>query len=280
MAISFNQLRQAYPIISSNKHALVTSFWVGCFVFVFLFVFQPFELDAIAQHKVIIIAGYGVITFLTTSTFLLIQRWLFSEIGWTTWKQVIFYVLLINTIACLNFVYTKAYNPSLGLEVYRFVFFTLSIGILPITFFSITKQIQLDRKYVGHSLTINKKITATISSTDQSSQLQIKPTNQPTKNLDQENILFIESQGNYLCLHQMENGKITSHKTRGTITKILPKLDQKYFFKTHRAFIVNTRQIENVTGNAQGLKLIIKGTDQEVPVARNFVRDFKTRMTS
>ncbi len=279
MIFPFNQLQKPYPIISSNKIAISNSFWVGCFVFVFLFVFQPFGLDTLPKNKAITIAGYGIISFIVTVICLLIQRNIYKEAQWTTWKQIIFYIFVITAIAYLNFIYTKSYNPVLGIKGYQFLFYTVAIGVLPITFFSITNQIQLNNKYEQKSKEINKALPTPDSSIRELVKIQIKPTDQPPLTIDLQSLLFIESQGNYLHLYQLKADQVKTYKIRGTITKISEALNQGDFVKTHRAFIVNILHVCEVKGNAQGMKLSLNGVDKLIPVSRGFVNKLKDSLS-
>jgi len=50
--------------------------------------------------------------------------------------------------------------------------------------------------------------------------------------------------------------------------------------KCHRAFLVNIANIEQAKGNAQGLRLQLKHTDDEIPVSRNYINDLRDKMKS
>lgn len=65
-----------------------------------------------------------------------------------------------------------------------------------------------------------------------------------------------------------------------TTIKEAEELLQPYSFlmRCHRAFIVNTRQVTNVKGNALGYKLKVHYFEDEIPVSRNYTKVFREQM--
>lgn len=74
-------------------------------------------------------------------------------------------------------------------------------------------------------------------------------------------ILYIESDGNYLLFHTQEK----QYKSRSTIKQILEVLPSSQFLQTHRAFIVNKFKIEKYS-----IKAVIIN-NKMIPVSKNFV---------
>jgi DNA-binding LytR/AlgR family response regulator len=40
--------------------------------------------------------------------------------------------------------------------------------------------------------------------------------------------------------------------------------------RCHRAFIVNTKNVSHIEGNAAGYRLSLKSTENKIPVSRNY----------
>ena len=90
-------------------------------------------------------------------------------------------------------------------------------------------------------------------------------------------LLCIESEGNYLNIWCLEEGKVVKHVLRNTVRNILDQLsDASGLFCCHRAYIVNLRYIDRVEGNSQGYRLTLKYLQKEVPVSRSYTKDFNT----
>ena len=59
-------LHELYPFETTYKRAILSSLFFGFFVFLFLFLFQPFGLNNYkSDSKTLQLAGYGVVTVVT-----------------------------------------------------------------------------------------------------------------------------------------------------------------------------------------------------------------------
>ncbi|ADL50835.1 LytR/AlgR family response regulator transcription factor [Clostridium cellulovorans] len=79
--------------------------------------------------------------------------------------------------------------------------------------------------------------------------------------LNVKSIIFIESFGHYLSFHAI-NG---NYQVRGKLSDIIEEINNPYFIRTHKSYIVNISFVERVLSD----KLILK-SDLEVPIGRNF----------
>lgn len=81
-------------------------------------------------------------------------------------------------------------------------------------------------------------------------------------------ILYIESIGDYLKIHLNNNTVVT----RETISGIEAKLPAKEFLRTHRSYIVSTKNIHSFTSE------IIEIGKHQVPVSRHYKDDVMKRL--
>lgn len=152
------------------------------------------------------------------------------------------------------------------------------MAIFPLTFITLIFQKQQENKYELESAKVNHALLNPETLIEPlKEELSIKTVNGNLILIPHKDILFLESEGNYLLIHHLKEGKVVETKSRGTIKAITTQLDS-VFQKTHRAFIVNTKFISQAKGNAQGLRLTIKKTDKEVLVSRNFVQHFRKHL--
>ena len=85
-------------------------------------------------------------------------------------------------------------------------------------------------------------------------------------------IFYIEAMQNYVSVCFFKNGKIEKELLRNTIKNLEAQLNSTVLVRYHRSFIVNSDLIENVEGNAQGLRLSLKNLeDFEIPVSRKYI---------
>jgi multisubunit Na+/H+ antiporter MnhG subunit len=79
-----------------------------------------------------------------------------------------------------------------------------------------------------------------------------------------------------LSIITIVNQNRTLKRNRTTIRQIEETLQQELaFVRCHRAYIVNTGRIDRVTGNAQGYKLSLRDTSEEIPVSRIYLNAIK-----
>lgn len=89
-----------------------------------------------------------------------------------------------------------------------------------------------------------------------------------------ENVIAIASDENYVSVQYLQNNTVKKKLLRNSLTKIEEELDLP-FIRTHRSFIVNLMNVENVKGNSQGLALSMKYLDSPVKVSRSYLSTFQ-----
>lgn len=90
--------------------------------------------------------------------------------------------------------------------------------------------------------------------------------------------LYAEAEGNYVAFHLLEKERLVKKLIRNSISNVEWQLaDYPECFRSHRAFIVNLRNVTRQHGNASGYRLSLHGTEVQVPVSRQKARDFQDR---
>ncbi|PLX23727.1 MAG: hypothetical protein C0599_03945, partial [Salinivirgaceae bacterium] len=83
---------------------------------------------------------------------------------------------------------------------------------------------------------------------------------------------FAKSDGNYLQVYYEQNGEQRQDMIRLTLSNLISVFDKyDFIMQCHRAYVVNTKKIKGVDGNAQGLRLKLENVNSEVLVSRNYV---------
>jgi len=114
-------LNKPYPLNDDLKHNTKIIFFISVGVFVFLFLFQPLQIDALAtRDKYILVIGMGIITFLSLSLNMLILPSLFPKIlhgsSWNVKKEIFWDLWILFTVSVGYFLYYKV------LEIMEFGF--------------------------------------------------------------------------------------------------------------------------------------------------------------
>lgn len=275
---------------------------IGFCVFLFLILFKPFGLENSPDY--IIFSSYMVTcgTFaglLTTVLIPLIFPKYFNENKWTLkrnlvwviWINIIFAIIMFSALNIyLIFKYSIFHEFSFENFLW-WVYIQLIFGVPLGVIINLVNQYYLLKKHNKIADNINnavekEKLEQSQTSLEQDQQKRIP--NNESKQLEFEinkfekvtfgvdNLIYVEALGNYINIayYNKENRKIT---IRETISNVEQKIGvSKLIYKPHRSYLVNVQNIENVTGDSQGLKIHLKDSEMIIPVSRNKIKEFRT----
>lgn len=273
-----NYFERPFPLIVENKIKWWTSIRIGLFIFIFLYLFQPFQLSNY-PNVLNITAGYGFIAFAATAIFLFIIPLLFphhfEEETWTVKKELIYKVSPVFLIGLANTFYSMQIHllDSFWKSFFYFEVCTLMVGIFPLTYFVYLIEKRSNKKYRKFSEEImpSKIIISSMSDLPKVAQI-VRLTAQNGKlelNLNQEQIFYIKSSSNYVEVIYHQDSEFQKQLIRNTISNIEEQLKtQDDFYRCHKSYIVNLPKIQAVSGNARGLKIHFTELEESIPVSR------------
>jgi two-component system LytT family response regulator len=90
--------------------------------------------------------------------------------------------------------------------------------------------------------------------------------------LNIDDILYIESDGNYSTFFMTKNQKMVVTKKIKEIDAILP---ENYFFRIHNSYIINLNKIKEFVKNEA---YVVMETNEKIPVARQRKSDFLNKL--
>ena len=277
-----NWLATPYYYNPSTKFKFKISLVYGLFVFLFLYTFQPFTLYSFKEYLLEYTSSIGLITFLGTFITLvvppLIFKKYFKEDNWTIGKSILITVLGLFSIGTILWYYGKIFKADKDIEhieYIAFIFYTFLVGDIPILFgvFFNEKMVRLRREKKAEEITAIKN----------QKEVEIKPTvpNKIMLKSDNkkesliffiEDLVYITSQGNYASFFIKNNkGELKEKILRVTLTKIVENLEEyPTIIRCHKSYIINTKYINGIKGNARGYLLESSLIPHQIPVSRNF----------
>ncbi|HAM97118.1 MAG TPA: hypothetical protein DCQ26_00755 [Marinilabiliales bacterium] len=274
-------LKLPYPFERKKWSTIVL---ISLFVSFFLIVFKPFGSNGIVSPwRNYIMGGYGLVTFVVLVINLILIPSLFkkyfSNSYWTLGINVLWLCWILFTIGLGNYFYTICFFSIKGTWFQGLInaqIGTLLVGFFPVTIFTVLTYHRLMQKNVSAAQTINGQLHQANYKQNTGSNLSFTSENDKKGiELNDFELIYITSEGNYCTLYYELGQQIKKQMIRSTLSRIENQLNgHPYFFKCHRAFIVNLKHIEKTVGNSQGLKLIVKG-GTEIPVARNYIKTLK-----
>ena len=271
-------LKKPYPFSDNLKHNTKIIFFISIGVFVFLFLFQPLQIDALEnREKYFLVIGLGIITFLSLSLNLLILPTLFPRIlngsSWNVKKEIFWDIWILFTVSVGYFLYYKA----LGIMEFGFdmIIKLILIAIVPISVLITFNRNRLLRTHLKSAIELNKKLQENkalpeklvhFESDYQKDNLSIKVSM----------ILLIRSANNYIEVFWKEGLAVKSQMVRFSLTKAEEILkDNKFIFKCHRSYLTNIKHIDKIEGSSQGYRLYFDKVDFQVPVSKNYTDKLK-----
>lgn len=270
-------LNKPFPFIEQTNHKVIVSLMFSVFVYVFLIVFQPFNISNIQYYKPIFILGFFAITFFVLLFGLLLIPFFFRKYfnpdNWTIKKNLIFISLIILIITVLNWLYnsTIGENITTQFSLLYFIFITVSVGAFPVVLLNFLVEKYFNKRNQNIAESFNTNIDEQSRSNNSQIITIISENNNETIRIGLDQLLCIKSEGNYVNVFYKINNGIERKLIRNSISKILEQLIIfKQINRCHRSFIVNFDNVESVRGNARNFNLQIKNLDFPIPVSRSF----------
>lgn len=271
---------RSYPVNTSaaQKAGLVVG--ISLFVFAFLFLFAPFGLVRLdTTYRFFVCLGYGLACALAMAVnYYLVQPsfpTFFDESKWTIGRQIVWIVWILFTISIVNTIY------SAWIEVFPFSFsqlliylsYVFLVGIFPISAIVFIDYLRLYRKHAKKAELLHSKLSSHSNANKERLTL-ISDNENERLQLEQEELLYLTSADNYVeIVYRLESG-LQKNLLRGTLKGFEQQLQQpgSDIIRCHRSYIVNLSQIINISGNAQGYSLQLRGTDTSIPVSRSYAK--------
>ncbi len=276
-------LREPYPQNDGNKAIVTNGAITGLIVTFILVVFRPFGFSEAPLEEALYFAIiFGLISFAVIIAYEFFLKYVVKikrdHPKWTFWKWLVSNLGILAGITTANYFFT-VYTYGLPHSARHFLgilYSALSIGVFPITLFGLLIVIRRSRN--------NDKIAAAIhlqekvDKENQQPNLVRIPIHQSDQyfEVDTHQIICIEAMQNYIQVYYHQGEEIVKKILRNTLSKTEQALSGTDIQRSHRSFLVNTARIEQISGNAQGLKLEVNPSPGFwVPVSRKYIPAFK-----
>ncbi len=271
-------LKKPYPFNDDLKHNTKVIFFLSMGVFVFLFLFQPLLIDALAnREKYILVIGLGIITFLSLSLNLLILPSLFPKIlhgsSWNVKKEIFWDIWILFTISIGYFLYYKAMGiMEFGFDV---IIKLILIAVLPTSVMIVLNRHRLLRSHLKTANELNIKLKENKSIQDKLVHF-LSDYQKDNLSIKVSLILFVRSANNYIEVFWKEGQTVKSQMVRFSLIKAEEILrEYKFIVKCHRSYLTNINHIEKIEGSSQGYRLFFNEVDFPIPVSKIYVSKLK-----
>ena len=282
-----------------------------CFAVVVLAVFKPFGLDVWqwqAYAHLVVVGGLGILSCILTEAILVymlkrpgsLDRGVDYIIRRNLWFQLI-NTPLVSLMICLyrHFVLSDKVDGN-HLSWGNF-FETLVIMAFCSFLIGIYWRFKFRGKYLAAELEEMKQMNEQLQRLQQhtieqatsgtkeyetpnfvsaeaipTSTIELTGTTSETVTLYIPNLLYVESVGNYVKIIQLREGQVVSDMLRATLKQVEEQLQHyNVIVRCHRAFLVNLRQVDKVLSRAGNMQLLIKHSNDSIPVSRSNIASVK-----
>lgn len=285
-------LNQPYPYYNANEKIPKTAFIILLFAFLFLYLVRPFTINQ-TELKF----SYPVICLLhalNAATIYMLFFFLFNsftnilakEENWKVYSTILLTAIVLFLIGLGSFLIRPViYNNPDNFSWHYFTTETVNTFLVGSVIFSgftmfdysrLLKINQANASGLEHQLEQNKLPEEEKVTEKDNLQITILVEDEPFE-LNPDEFLFAKAEGNYVTFYFTKNAGIIKYQKRASLKNIEAQLNSNSatLIKTHRAFLVNTKHIKKMTGNAQGYQLFFELIDFPIPVSRALIPAFK-----
>ena len=276
-------LSQPYPYYYNQSGLHKTALGILLLCFSFLYFFEPFGVYH-PEHKMsfvwICLAHSVIPAFIGYTYFTGINFFLRKEEEWNTGKEILNLSLVLLLIGTASFFIRDLIYDNPDNRTFRYFWEEIRNTFLAgILFTAILVPLNFNRLFRKHQL-LAFKIDASDKRETAAEELQ-KEVHIRTQlkgddfALGLSKFLFAKAAGNYVEIFFTNEKAVTKLLKRITIKELEKQLSPfSYITRTHRAYLVNTRRITNINGNAQGYLLSFEDFPEKVPVSRGMIAEF------
>jgi len=260
--------------IECKATRFLMSFLFGLFVFLFLYIFQPYGISNYPESVLIKCLGYGLVTFviMLVNSFLLplLLPKMFNPNTFKVKNNVFISLWFLLSIAIGNWYFTSVFFASENTDsLLKFVGITMSVGVFPIL---------LGSYYMERTLNSANQKTADEANTQLQSMEQGH--SQSHYRFQSENkseqfeiaineLICIKADGNYCEFYCEQQGEIKKYLIRMTLKSVEEKLqNEEDILRCHRSYLINIRKVKHLTSSARNISLHFDNVEFTVPVSR------------
>ncbi len=279
---------RAFKILNKNypQNFIIEKPYAGTLIFIafclaFMVLYKPLDTHQVRSFSYgITMAIYlGILSVPISFVIRILKkiRYFSNPDEWTILKEILAIIfVLVGMGISIYFIGFLLEEPGDRWNLFTFFnscLISFLIGIVPLMFFTATNY----RHLFVADIVKNFKPDINTSSLAQSENL-IEISSQLKKeelSFYPGQLVFAESDSNYVVFHLNVDNQIRKKTIRNSIGNIEQQLSAiPFFMRTHRAFIVNVKQVISQKGNTLGYRLKCNGIDTVIPVSRQKTRDF------
>jgi len=271
-----NWLKQPYPLMSNWHTSLQSGLMAGGVVAAFLYLFRPFGTTVRSGRELqylFICLLFGAVTLLCSLVWGALKRlFKYDEVRWTVGKSILDTLGLVLLIGVGNWALSTVLSgrPPDWSTLGRWQMMTFLVAFAPITVGFLLSYWTLMRKYTDMATQTSLALAQRSTHEADEKPIVLEGDNRDDKlHIAPDDLLALTSADNYVEVWYLSDSILKRVLLRSTLKRMEDALiDHPQFLRCHRTVIVNLDAVQEVSGNAQGLRLHINDLPTPLPVSR------------
>ena len=272
-----NWLNRSFPFyLNDEKKNFVLASFCGAFVTLFLYLFKT-------ESELHFSEGlewlHGLITYFVLLFNILVLPRIFPAImdpvTWTIKKYIVLNFGHLFLITVISIVIDKIYIcPDIAFNSVAFHVGEQVIlkGMIPIALTTLFLKARMLQENLREAIKTNQELqkiqTLKKDTSKSTSHITLYSDTSESLTFHLPDLLFIEADDNYSTVLWKEAGLVQKKLLRVNLKNLESQLDNSFTLRCHRSYIVNVNAISAISGNTNGYKLKINGSDFSIPVSR------------
>ena len=273
-------LNKSYPFNDDPKHNLKLSLGLSLGMFLFILFFQPIDLETTDfNNKLLIIAGFGGITFFSMVSALIIAPsvlpGLFLSGKWNFKRDLVLNTCIWAAISVASIFYAR-YVGQTKITFYS-VFTIVFLSLVPVSILIIENRFEILKIKLQEALNLDKKPDKISVEENESDEIEFESENKSERfSLPLNKIILLRSADNYIEIFWEKESEIIKRLFRKTLINAEYQLKEyQNYVRCHRTCLVNMDYVSKLNIYPQGYKLKLNFIEEEIPVSRQYILKVK-----
>lgn len=267
-------LATPFPRPKNNKTNIFGVFLLGVLCSVFIIIFKPFNIANTtgALYEYLLLFSLGVLFSLSIYIWDFVIPALFptSFKKWTLGRAILWYALMMLFVGALMFLY-KSYLG--GFRDFTFKEYLFVCGRVFLISFTVSFFV------LGLVSYLQKSKISSIASNESRF---VKASNGREMQLFFNEILYLESDENYVDIHLLKNGLRKKEVIRSSLKNVEDQLvyATSPIYRCHRKYLINFKYFDIVDASSRSMTIQVKEGETTIPVSKQYVPQIKQLLTN
>ena len=258
----------------SKKEKFIFVLLSSTYMYLFLVFFQPFGINNYDPYEKITLLFLILVFFMSS-----IGALLMAIVEFYIWPIISVYINYLIVWVLIHIVWLSSgiymlynylgnWHDMSWVSYFEFLRNISVLTLIPFISLFIYRQLTSLKKSLEEVHDYKHK------DADKNEMLLFKSENQKEQlTIPLKNLLYLESQDNYVAIYHLTNNSISKTLMRNTLKNIDQENHHPELVRCHRSYIINLVHLQKAHGNRNKLDLHLDHINEQIPVSRQYIND-------